>query len=119
MDEKKLLLTIGAKIPADAPSDDFDVDDVRAATEEFAEKLVKTLVKVDDAALCYSDVTTLYRTTGAWAEVVNFCLGRLTSGVHVHAEERYGRNMNEHWLDVKIFVEPVAEDEAEDEATED
>jgi hypothetical protein len=110
--EKRLIATVDVVVPASTKVD--DADELRIQVEKFVEKLVKTLfTEIDESRFCEAVWTEVYRTTTAWAERGDYCLGRLSSDAHVHASEAYGRNLNEFWANVQIFVEPVEEDEDE------
>jgi len=111
MSEKESLVELQIKIPKDVISDEFDVEEVRIAVEEAVEELIKKAMSVDDSEPCESVSTTIYRTNTAFAERVDFCLGRLGDGRHVHAEEEYGSNLNEYWYYLEAFAKSVEEDE--------
>jgi hypothetical protein len=105
MSGKDMLVKLNVTIPLDALKTDFDADQSRVIIDELVEKLVKTVVNVDDSIMCEPASTTIYRTTSAWAERLDYCLGVLDDKRHIHAVTEYGRNMNELWYNVKVFAE--------------
>jgi hypothetical protein len=109
------LVRLKVVIPRDVIREDFDVDEARVLIEELAEELLKKITDVDDSHMCESAATTIYQTTTAWAERVDFCLGRLDSRQHIHGYEEYGGNLNEVWWAVEIFVQQVEEDDEDEE----
>jgi hypothetical protein len=116
--EKRLIATVDVAIPLSAIGDGFDADEARIAVEEFTEKLVKTLFeKIDESRFCEPAWTEMYRTTQAWCESGNYCLGK-TEQSHIHADETYGRNLNEFWVNMQVFIDPNVTDEEEDEEEE-
>jgi pyridoxine 5'-phosphate synthase PdxJ len=108
MSEMNRILKLRIVIPKDVASEGFDVDEARVAIEESVEKIVKRTMRIDDSVLCESAANQIYRTTTAFAERVDFCLGRLGDGRHVHGEEEYGRNMSEYWYSVEVYAEGEA-----------
>jgi hypothetical protein len=107
---KEIILQAEIQIPVGAIGEDFDVEEVRIKFEEFVEALTKMIKTIDDKDMCGSASTQIYRTTTAWAERIDYCLGRVGDGSHIHAVEEYGRNMNEYWLNTEVFVATIEEE---------
>jgi hypothetical protein len=99
------ILSLRVVVPKDATAEGFGVDDVRAAAEEAAERVVRKAQRIDDSEPCGPAANTMYRTTAAWAEGVDFCIGRLPQGPHVHGREEYGGDMSEYWCSIDVRTE--------------
>jgi hypothetical protein len=112
MSGKDMLVKLSVTIPLDVAAFNVDADEARVIIEEFLEEFLKKTVGADDSSACEPASTTIYRTSSAWAERLDYCLGVLADKRHVHAVTEYGRNMNELWYTVKVFAEPATEDEA-------
>jgi len=106
------LMELSVKIPANVLGD-VDADEIRVAIEEFVEKFLKMIVRIDDSVMCEPASTTIYQTTYVWAERIDACYGvHVPTTLHIHAVERYGKNMNECFYSVEIFAERVDSDES-------
>jgi hypothetical protein len=112
---KEGLVRLKIVVPKDVASNDFDVDEARVAVEEAVEGIVKRAMRIDDSELCEPATTQIYRTTEAFCNRIDFCLGRLGDNRHVHAKEEYGGNLNEYWYSVEVFAEVFAEAVQEEE----
>jgi hypothetical protein len=108
MGGKKVLPSLEARAPADAPGDGSDADEAGIAVEGLAERLAKMVARVDDSAACEPASTTVCSTTAGWAGRADFCPGGVRPGLHVHGTERHGGSMNEYRYDVEVYAEGEA-----------